>query len=51
MSSKVSLLEKYHPKTVDDIIQVIENKQGGFLIEGMYEDIPGKKYYAFGLDS
>lgn len=38
-------------KTIDDLMNALENKQGGVLLEGIYEDIPGKKYYAFGLDS
>ena len=38
-------------KTVDDVIKALENKQGGTMLEGIYEDVPGKRYYAFGLDS
>lgn len=38
-------------KTVDDIFKALESKKGGVMIEGMYENVPGKRYYAFGLDS
>ncbi|MFC4635008.1 Do family serine endopeptidase [Dokdonia ponticola] len=36
---------------VDDLMDALENKEGGVMIEGIYEDIPGKQYYAFGLGS
>lgn len=36
-------------KTVKDLTRALENKQGGVLLEGVYEDIPGVYYYAFGL--
>lgn len=36
--------------TVADVSKILENKTGGVMVEGMYED--GRKYYyAFGLDS
>jgi len=36
-------------RTVDDLVRALENKKGGVLLEGVYEDIPGVYYYAFGL--
>lgn len=36
-------------KTVEDLSRILENKKGGVLIEGVYEDIPGTYYYALGL--
>lgn len=36
---------------VKELVSVLENKKGGVMLEGVYEDIPGKQYYAFGLDS
>ncbi len=36
---------------VKALVSVLENKKGGVMLEGVYEDIPGKQYYAFGLDS
>lgn len=36
-------------KSVDDIVEMLEDKQGGVLLEGVYKDIPGVYYYAFGL--
>lgn len=38
-------------KSVDDLAEILENKKGGVMIEGVYEDLPGEYYYAFGLDS
>jgi S1-C subfamily serine protease len=32
-----------------ELINVLENKSGGILLEGVYEDIPGSYYYGFGL--
>ncbi len=34
---------------VDEVIEILNNKEGGILIEGVYEDIPGKYYFALGL--
>lgn len=36
-------------KSVEDLREVLENKEGGVLLEGIYENIPGIYYYAFGL--
>ena len=32
-----------------ELSRELENKKGGVLIEGVYEDIPGVYYYAFGM--
>ena len=37
-------------KDLDDIANALESKKGGVMLEGIYEDIPGKHYYAFGLE-
>ena len=36
-------------RMVDDFTSYLEKKEGGVLLEGVYEDLPGKYYYAFGL--
>jgi C-terminal processing protease CtpA/Prc len=36
---------------VKELVSILENKNGGVLLEGIYEDVPGKQYYAFGTDS
>lgn len=36
-------------KTVEDLTRVLNNKKGGVMLEGVYEDLPGEYYYAFGL--
>lgn len=37
-------------KDVEDVAKILENKKGGVMLEGVYED-GSKHYYAFGLDS
>jgi len=32
-----------------ELTKALENKKGGVLLEGIYEDLPGEYYYAFGL--
>jgi Do/DeqQ family serine protease len=36
---------------VEDLVSILQNKKGGVMLEGIYEDMPGTQYYAFGLDS
>lgn len=36
-------------KNTEDLARSLKNKQGGIMIEGVYEDQPGVHYYAFGL--
>lgn len=38
-------------KDVEDVANALEGKKGGVMLEGTYEDQPGKYYYAFGMDS
>ena len=35
--------------SVKDVVDSLEGKKGGVMMEGIYEDIPGVYYYAFGL--
>lgn len=35
---------------VKDLVSILEDKKGGILLEGIYEDTPGKKYYALGME-
>ena len=35
--------------TVDELVKVLEQKEGGVLLEGVYEDLPGEYYYALGM--
>lgn len=35
--------------TPDDLVALLKDKKGGVLLEGVYEDVPGTYYYAFGL--
>lgn len=36
-------------KKVEDLISYLEEKEGGVMLEGIYEDLPGAYYYAFGM--
>ena len=36
-------------KSIDEFIKLIDNKEGGVMIAGVYEDVPGRYCYAFGL--
>lgn len=35
--------------SLDELYNALENKKGGVMIEGIYENIPGVYYYAFGM--
>lgn len=35
--------------SADDFVSILEGHEGGVLLEGVYEDIKGTYYYAFGL--
>ncbi len=35
--------------TVEEFAAALEGKAGGVMLEGIYEDIPGVRYYAFGM--
>ncbi len=34
-----------------ELMSILENKKGGVMLEGIYEDIPGNHYYAFGMSN
>ncbi|MCK0192887.1 Do family serine endopeptidase [Arenibacter sp. F20364] len=36
---------------IKDLVGALAKKKGGVMLEGVYEDMPGKQYYAFGLES
>ncbi len=38
-------------KDVEDVAKALEDKNGGVMLEGVYEGSPDKYYYAFGMDS
>jgi serine protease Do len=37
-------------RNVKDLSNVLENLRGGVMLEGVYPDQPGTRYYAFGLE-
>jgi len=36
-------------KTVDELLKKIQESKDGVMLQGVYEDVPGKYYYAFGM--
>ena len=36
-------------RNVDELAKALEGKSGGVMLEGIYEDVPGVRYYAFGM--
>jgi len=38
-------------KDVEDVAEALEDKDGGVMLEGVYEGSPDKYYYAFGMNS
>ena len=36
-------------KSIDNFLAILDNRKGGILFEGIYEDLPGKYYYGFGI--
>ena len=46
------IITKVDGKTINSLnefIKYLENKKGGVMVEGVYEDYPGTYYFAFGL--
>jgi len=46
------IITKVNDKKVDSsdsLVKILDNTKGGVMLEGVYEDIPGVYYYAFGL--
>jgi len=35
--------------SVEELTEILAEKSGGVLLEGIYENIPGEQYYAFGM--
>ncbi|MGM0532423.1 MAG: Do family serine endopeptidase, partial [Bacteroidota bacterium] len=36
-------------RSVEDFVSRLEKAEGGVFLEGVYEQYPGKYYYAFGM--
>lgn len=36
-------------RSVDELAKALEGRKGGVMLEGVYEDLPGTQYYAFGM--
>ena len=45
----ITKVDKTPVKSVKELTDLLQNKNGGTMIEGVYADYPGVYYYAFGL--
>ncbi|MBN1159260.1 MAG: Do family serine endopeptidase [Bacteroidales bacterium] len=45
----ITMVDNKPVRTVDEFVSLLEDRSGGVMIEGVYEDYPGTYYYAFGL--
>ncbi len=45
----ITKVDKISIKSTKDLAKALDNVEGGVLIEGIYEDLPGKQFYAFGM--
>ncbi len=36
-------------KSKEKVLDILDKKEGGVMLEGIYEDIPGEYFYAFGM--
>ncbi|MFW5645393.1 MAG: Do family serine endopeptidase [Bacteroidota bacterium] len=45
----ITHVNKKTVRTIDQFVNMLEDKKGGVMVEGIYEDYPGRYYYAFGL--
>lgn len=45
----ITLVDGVRVKNIEELSAELEKKTGGVMLTGMYEDIPGEYYYAFGL--
>ncbi|MBT8220016.1 MAG: PDZ domain-containing protein, partial [Bacteroidia bacterium] len=46
----VTHIDSKSVSSVKDFLNTLAAKKGGVMLEGLYEDIPGKHYYAIGMD-
>lgn len=46
----ITRIDRQDVKSVAELKKVLENKEGGLLIEGRYSDSPRKYYYGLGLE-
>ncbi len=45
----ITKIDGQRVKSVDELVKALDGKKGGVMLEGVYEDIPGEYYYAFGM--
>lgn len=47
----ITRVDKQVIRNKEELQNALENAEGGVMIEGVYEDLPGTHFYAFGLSS
>ena len=45
----ITKIDGKHVKNLDEFVDALKGKSGGVMLEGVYEDMPGEYYYAFGM--
>lgn len=45
----ITAIDRKPVQSVEELVDTLEKKKGGVMLEGIYEDIPGEYFYAFGL--
>jgi serine protease Do len=45
----ITYVDKTPIQKPEDLLNILKNKKGGVMIEGVYPDYPGTYYYAFGM--
>lgn len=45
----ITKIDGRKPGSPDEFVEYLKRSEGGVMLEGVYEDIPGTHYYAFGL--
>src|SRR5690606_3110266 len=45
----ITQVDKTPITSVEQFTTIMKNKKGGVMIEGVYKDVPGTFYYAFGM--
>jgi S1-C subfamily serine protease len=45
----ITKVDHRDPGSIEDLVRYLEKAEGGIMLEGIYENVPGTHYYAFGM--